>query len=406
MSSIITVSELTNYITHRLTDDLRLKTLTVKGELSEFKVHYASGHAYFTLKDEGAVLKGIMWKAKVERLGFEPRVGMSVLCTGSIAVYKAGGYYQISANEIIPAGIGVKFLQQKQLEEKLSKQGLFAPERKKPIPVLPKRIAVVTSLGGAALQDILNIMRRRYPVGELLIFPAQVQGETAHITIASAIKKADISGSDVIIVARGGGSYEDLMPFNTEEVARAIADCTTPVISAVGHETDTTLSDHAADMRAPTPSAAAELCAPENEALINTISLERDKLDAAFAEHLSRLYDRVERLSARVRAASPYHAVERAKVRISVLDERLAKAVGAAVADKSAAFGRLDAKLEALSPYKVLDRGYTITLKDGAPVTEAARLSPEDEVVIRFKDLAVTARITGFIDEAKGNEVK
>lgn len=404
MSSIISVSELTNYITHRLTDDLRLKTLTVKGELSEFKVHYASGHAYFTLKDGGAVLKGIMWKSKVEKLGFEPRIGMSVLCTGSIAVYKAGGYYQISANEIIPAGIGVKFLQQKQLEERLAKLGIFSQERKKQLPKLPERIAVVTSLNGAALQDVLNIMRRRYPVGELLIFPAQVQGETAHLTIASAIKKADASGSDVIIVARGGGSYEDLMPFNTEEVAIAIADCDTPIISAVGHETDTTLADHAADMRAPTPSAAAELCAPTSETMINTIALEKDKLDAAFEEYLAGLCDRTERLSARLRAASPYHAVERAKARLSMLDERLAKAVGSAVANKTAAFGRLDAKLEALSPFKVLDRGYTITLKNGIPVTDADQLAFEDEVTIKFRDFAVTARITGFTDQTKGSE--
>lgn len=404
MSSIISVSELTNYITHRLTDDLQLKTLTVKGELSEFKVHYASGHAYFTLKDGGAVLKGIMWKSKVEKLGFEPRIGMSVLCTGSIAVYKAGGYYQISANEIIPAGIGVKFLQQKQLEERLAKLGIFSQERKKQLPKLPERIAVVTSLNGAALQDVLNIMRRRYPVGELLIFPAQVQGETAHLTIASAIKKADASGSDVIIVARGGGSYEDLMPFNTEEVAIAIADCDTPIISAVGHETDTTLADHAADMRAPTPSAAAELCAPTSETMINTIALEKDKLDAAFEEYLAGLCDRTERLSARLRAASPYHAVERAKVRLSMLDERLAKAVWSAVANKTAAFGRLDAKLEALSPFKVLDRGYTITLKNGIPVTDADQLAFEDEVTIKFRDFAVTARITGFTDQTRGSE--
>ncbi|MBP3270851.1 MAG: exodeoxyribonuclease VII large subunit [Ruminococcus sp.] len=400
MSSIISVSQLTNYITHRLTEDIRLKTLTVKGELSEFKIHYASGHAYFTLKDEGAVLKGVMWKAKAERLGFEPRVGMSVLCIGSIAVYKQGGYYQISANELVPAGLGVKFLQQKQLEERLAKLGIFAQERKKSLPALPKKIAVVTSLNGAALQDVLNIMKRRYPVAELNIFPAQVQGESAHLTIASAIKKADMSGSDVIIVTRGGGSYEDLMPFNTEEVAMAISDCNTPVISAVGHETDTTIADHVADMRAPTPSAAAEQCAPTVDSLISLIDAQKDKLDSAYGHYIGLRREQINILSQRLSAVSPYRIIDNNKNKLESLTSRLDKAYKEQISVKYSAIQNIVGKLEALSPYKVLDRGYTLTLKNGLPVTDAAQLTENDEIVIRFRDSAVTAKITGTIKNA------
>ncbi len=398
MASILSVSQLNRYISLKLGGDVKLKGLTVRGELSDFKIHYKSGHAYFTLKDETSQLKGVMFSRSLQKLGFMPQSGMGVLCSGNLEVYEAGGVYQIIASELIPAGIGAKFMQLNAVKQKLSEMGVFAEERKKKLPELPKKIAVVTSLNGAALQDVLNIMRRRYPAGELEIFPAQVQGETAPAAITGALKKADLSGADVVILTRGGGSFEDLMPFNTEEVALAVSACKTPVISAVGHETDTTLADYAADMRAPTPSAAAEMCAPTTELMLGALDSVTARLDSSFVKMLSLRSEKLEALSAAIERSDPLSEIKRRSGLLDLLEKDMQRAVRSVISEQINTLENLSGRLKALDPLSVLDRGYTITMKDGQPVSSADDINIGDDIVIRFKDFAAEARITGFTD--------
>ncbi len=398
MASILSVSQLNRYISLKLGGDVKLKGLTVRGELSDFKIHYKSGHAYFTLKDETSQLKGVMFSRSVQKLGFMPQSGMGVICSGNLEVYEAGGVYQIIASELIPAGIGAKFMQLNAVKQKLTEMGVFAEERKKKLPELPKKIAVVTSLNGAALQDVLNIMRRRYPAGELEIFPAQVQGENAPETITDALKKADLSGADVVILTRGGGSFEDLMPFNTEEVALAVSACKTPVISAVGHETDTTLADYAADMRAPTPSAAAELCAPTTELMLGALDSVTARLDSSFVKMLSLRSEKLEALFAAIERSDPLSEIKRRSGLLDSLEKDMQRAVRSVISEQTNTLENLSGRLKALDPLSVLDRGYTITMKDGQPVTSADDINIGDDIVIRFKDFAAEARITGITD--------
>ena len=424
MSSIIGVAQLNRYISLKLKNDVKLSGLTVRGEITDFKVHFKSGHSYFTLKEDGSLIKCAMFKSALARNAFKPENGVNVLCTGDIEVYEPNGVYQLIVREIVPVGIGQKFLQIEAIKKKLADMGCFAAERKKPLPPLPKRIAVVTSLNGAAVRDVLNILGRRYPVGEVRIFPSQVQGDTAHLTIVRALKAADESGCDVIILTRGGGSYEDLMAFNTEEVAVAVSQCRTPIISAVGHETDTTLADYAADVRAPTPSAAAEICAPQLEQLLSAVDFMKkrltDGLETALrlaeqrlddcetrlaanspADRISREDERLSAFSARMRSAAE-RITERGESSLAALRLRLGSAAEQYLGAAESRFGSLSARLEALDPYKVLERGYVIAMKDGSPVTDPAALGINDEITIRFRDGSVTARITGTDTGEKG----
>ena len=398
MSSILSVSQLNKYISLKLGSDVKLKGLTVRGELSEFKIHYKSGHAYFVLKDPTSQIKGVMFSRSVQKLGFMPQSGMSLICSGNLEVYEPQGVYQMIATELIPAGIGAKFMQLNALKQKLSEMGVFAEERKKKLPELPKKIAVVTSLNGAALQDVLNIMRRRYPAGEIEIFPAQVQGDTAPATIVSALDKADRSGADVVILTRGGGSFEDLMPFNTEEVALAVSACRTPVISAVGHETDTTLADHAADMRAPTPSAAAELCAPTTEIMLGALDSLKQRLDNSFLQLISDKKDAVGSLSGVITRYDPCAEISRKKDMLDSLCKDMSRSMLAVISRKQNKLENISGSLKALDPLSVLDRGYTITLKNGQPVTGADDIDIGDDIVIRFKDFSAEAKITAITD--------
>ena len=398
MSSILSVSQLNKYISLKLGSDVKLKGLTVRGELSEFKIHYKSGHAYFVLKDSTSQIKGVMFSRSVQKLGFMPQSGMSLICSGNLEVYEPQGVYQMIATELIPAGIGAKFMQLNALKQKLSEMGVFAEERKKKLPELPKKIAVVTSLNGAALQDVLNIMRRRYPAGEIEIFPAQVQGDTAPATIVSALDKADRSGADVVILTRGGGSFEDLMPFNTEEVALAVSACRTPVISAVGHETDTTLADHAADMRAPTPSAAAELCAPTTEIMLGALDSLKQRLDNSFLQLISDKKDAVGSLSGVITRYDPRAEISCKKDMLDSLCKDMSRLMLAVISRKQNKLENISGSLKALDPLSVLDRGYTITLKNGQPVTGTDDIDIGDDIVIRFKDFSAEAKITAITD--------
>ncbi len=393
MPSILSVSQLNKYISLKLGGDLKLKSITVRGEISEFSVHYKSGHAYFKLKDDTSVLKGVMFARSASRLAFTPEAGMSVLCSGSIQVYEPNGEYQIIATELTPVGVGEKFLRLNAIKERLEKQGVFSLDKKKKLPTLPKKIAVVTSLNGAALQDVLNILKRRFPVGEVDVFPAQVQGEQAHLTIEHALKRADLSGSDVIILTRGGGANEDLMPFNTEEVVLAVSACKTPVITAVGHETDTTLVDYASDYRAPTPSAAAEVCAPTLDTLLGANELMRERLERAIRFCVTSKNDELKSLQTRLNSASPAESVKRLQQQLDAKDERLRLVYKAQLSRYNANLEKLDSKLLALSPYKVLERGYAIALKQGLAVTQRSQLETDDELEIRFYDFTLKTKV-------------
>lgn len=394
MSSILSVSQLNKYVAFKLKSDVKLKGLCVKGEISNFGVNYKSGHAYFTIKDEQSCVKAVMFANCVSRLKMQPQDGMSVLVTGNVELYEAGGTYQIIATDITPLGSGLLHTQIELVKEKLLKQGVFDESAKKPIPVFPRRIAVVSSLTGAALQDILNILQRRFPICTVGLFHTQVQGEKAAENICESLKQADSGEFDTIILARGGGSLEDLMPFNTEAVAVAVHNCKTPIISAVGHETDTTLVDYAADLRAPTPSAAAELATPDRSDLVGAVDSLKASMENALAARFSKLDSVIESSLSQIKLHSPLHTLEKNEQRVKELCTRLESGIYSCLHKKEFAFEKSAGTLNALSPFNVLTRGYSIVQKDTSVITSAQELSDGDRITIRFRDDELSATLT------------
>lgn len=384
MSSILTVSQINRYISHRLAADVKLKGLAIKGEISNFSLNYRSGHAYFSVKDDTAALRCVMFRTAAERLRFQPENGMAVIAFGNLEVYERDGVYQLVTTELQPLGAGAVALGIEQVKKRLADKGVFDPAAKKQVPLVPKKIAAVTSANGAALQDIINILQRRYPVTELEVFPATVQGETAAVSVASALGRADDSGADTIILARGGGSQEDLMAFNTEQVALAVFDCKTPVISAVGHETDTTLADLAADLRAPTPSAAAELAVPDREQIVSAVELVEKRLLSAMISAEEKRSSKLRELSLRLGKLSPEQRLLRALDRTAALENRLRSYAEQKLIKEEMNLDRCAAQLFALSPFNILDRGYSITSRDGRAVTDSSELAAGDRVVLCF----------------------
>lgn len=393
MSSVITVSQLNRYIASKIRSDLKLKGVAVKGEISNFNIHYKSGHAYFTVKDSTSALKAVMFSSCVSRLKFVPEDGMSVLVMGNIEVYERDGVYQIIATEIAPLGVGDMHVQLEQTKKRLEKMGVFDLATKKKIPLVPKKIAVVTSLTAAALQDIIHVTERRYPVCSIEVYPAQVQGAAAAQTICKALSAADKSGADTIILARGGGSNEDLMVFNDESVALAVHACNTPVISAVGHETDTTLADYAADMRAPTPSAAAEIATPDKADILNAVSLLKQKLDRAMELKIDRAQSQVENCEKLIRLYSPTKRLEQSEKNVCDLEKRLNAIIERRLEKLSAQLDSYVNSLNILSPFNVLGRGYAIVQKGDSVADSVSMLAEGDEVNIRLSDGSVAAKI-------------
>lgn len=393
MSSVITVSQLNRYLASKLRSDLKLKGIAVKGEISNFNIHYKSGHAYFTVNDSSSTLKAVMFSGSVSRLKFMPEDGMSVLVMGNIEVYERDGVYQIIATEIAPLGVGVMHVQLEQTKKKLEKMGVFDLSAKKKIPLVPKKIAVVTSLTAAALQDIIHVTERRYPVCSIEVYPAQVQGAAAAQTICKALSAADKSGADTIILARGGGSSEDLMVFNDEAVAMAVYACNTPVISAVGHETDTTLADYAADMRAPTPSAAAEIATPDKTDILNAVSLLRQKLDKAMEQKFDRAMSQVESCDKLLKLYSPEKRLEQSEKAVCDLEKRLSQIMERRFEKLSVQLDGYVSSLNMLSPFNVLGRGYAIVQKGESVIDSVSMLNVGDEVNIKLSDGSVSAKI-------------
>ena len=381
---IYTVSELTKFVRVALED--ALPSIWVEGEVSNFVLH-SSGHMYFSLKDAGAVLKCAMFKRSNLGLKFKPKDGMKVLCYGRLSVYEARGDYQLIAEEIEPRGVGALELAFQQLKEKLLKEGLFDTSHKIPVPELATRIGVVTSPTGAAIRDILNIVRRRFSNIEVIINPVRVQGEGAKDEIASAIRQFNkLNNVDVIIVTRGGGSLEDLWAFNEEVVARAIYDSNLPVISAVGHEIDFTISDFAAGLRAPTPSAAAELVIPRKEDLVNRINNSLIRLKNSLSGMVQTLSEKFASLKDSYALRQPLNIVTQYEQEVDDLKKDLGIRVDHVVKMRGENFNFLGGKLGALNPLAILNRGYSVTVKlpGGAILKNAASLSKGDTVETRL----------------------
>jgi exodeoxyribonuclease VII large subunit len=389
------VSELTRYLRELLESDANLQEVWVQGEISNFS-RPASGHLYFTLKDSGAALRCVMWRSQALRLVFTPRDGDAVAVHGSLGIYEAGGQYQLYADLIRPAGEGLLYQEFLRLKARLEAEGLFDPERKREIPQWPQRIGLVTSSTGAALRDILNTLRRRYPLVEVVLAPTAVQGDEAPPGIVRSLQALnELVHPDVILLARGGGSIEDLWAFNDERVARAIAASAAPVISGVGHETDFTIADFVADLRAPTPTAAAELATPDQAELRQSLDELHQRLGRAAQAALASARWALSDLYNRLRLRSPVARLQNERQRLAELARRLAAAQRHNLKLRSEHLTGLHRRLEGLNPRAVLRRGYAIvTQPDGQVVQRIAQAPPGSALQVQVGDGAFPVQVT------------
>ncbi len=390
-----TVSRLTAYIRRALEGDPMLQDVWIRGELSNLS-QPSSGHVYFTLKDANASLRGVMWKSQASRLSFALRDGMEVEVHGSIGVYEAGGQYQLYADVIRLVGEGALYAEFLRLKALLEAEGVFDPKRKRPIPRLPRRIGIVTSATGAALRDILNTLRRRLPMVEAILAPSLVQGEEAPATLVQAIEAVNRYAPDVILIARGGGSLEDLWAFNDERVVWAVAASQAPVISGIGHETDFTLTDFAADLRAPTPTGAAELATPLTIAdLASRLGLLQRRMQSTFQRNLQRRQLVLANLQERLNLASPLRRLRSEQQRLEGWSRRLVAAQAHRLELDAERLSGLRKRLLALSPFEVLARGYAIVTRqvDGRLIRSVEQAVAGEGIRIRVADGQFEARI-------------
>lgn len=381
------VSELSAII-QELLDDNRLQDIRVRGEVTNYK-HHGRGHRYFSLSEKGggstaAVIKCVMWRSDADRLAFTPEEGMEVIVSGSVTVYAPHGAYQLQVKKMEKAGLGEKYLLVEQWKKELTALGLFASDRKRELPAFPARIGVVTSETGAVIHDIRNVVERRYPV-EIIISPTAVQGEVAHREIAAAIRRLD-GLVDVVIVARGGGSFEDLFPFNHPDVVKAIAACPVPVVSAIGHEVDVTLADLAADVRTPTPSAAAELVVPDRNVLSLRLQELRIRMDSALLGRVAWAKEEICGLRDRLRPQRFLRKLDERKTATADIADRLERGISGRLEREHLVLAELRAALEGRSPRAVLARGYCMAEKDGRVVRGAGSIRQEDRLKLRFYD--------------------
>ncbi|SFA44876.1 Exodeoxyribonuclease VII large subunit [Parageobacillus thermantarcticus] len=438
----VTVGALTKYIKRKFEVDPHLRDLWIKGEISNFKYH-SRGHMYFTLKDEQARIQAVMFAGYNQHLSFRPEDGMNVLVRGEISVYEPSGNYQIYVKEMQPEGIGNLYLAYEQLKKRLEAEGLFSPEHKKPIPAFPRYIGVVTSPTGAAIRDIVTTIRRRYPIATVILFPTLVQGAEAAGSIVRSIEKANELGYiDVLIVGRGGGSIEELWAFNEEAVARAIFASKVPIISAVGHETDFTIADFVADLRAPTPTGAAELAVPHMTELMERISQRKLRLMRAMKEkiaaeserllrlqksyafrypkklyeqkeqqldsllerlqrHTERLFDkkreRLEQLRLKLLRHHPAEQLSRMKEKHESLIKSLEKEMRSLVHHQQLRFTSLVSHLHALSPLKIMERGYSLVYNEKKELVKSVRqLQLGDTIQVRLQDGQIDCHVWGM----------
>ncbi len=416
MNQAITVSQINRYIKLKIEHDIKLNDILIIGEISNFKDHLKSGHFYFTLKDDEASIKAVMFRQYASNVKFTPYDGQKVIIRGQVSVYERDGIYQIYATEMKPDGIGELNLAFEQLKEKLEKEGLFDITFKKNLPLYPQKIGIITSITGAAVQDMLSVFERRYPLVDLIIYPALVQGDDAAKTLIEGInyfcKKENV---DIILLGRGGGSAEDLWCFNDEVLARAIFAANIPIVSCVGHETDYTISDLVADLRAPTPSAAAELCAPNINSVQYELSSNINRASIALQNKLNNFKDKIRILSKRpslnnpdyylknLRAkltslmlspcfTKPERLVLNSKIRLDKFYTKSLNALAFYMQQNRSKLSKVSAKLDALSPLKVLSRGYCLVEHNNEVVT-ATKLSVNDQITMRFSDGELNAKV-------------
>ena len=416
-NNYITITEVNRYIKEIINEDLLLRKVYLKGEISNFKAH-SRGHYYFTLKDETSRIAAVMFSFNNKNLKFTPYDGMKVLVTGKIDVYEASGSYQIYVEDMAPDGVGALYVAFEQLKKKLQIEGLL--DKKKKIRRVPNTIGIVTSPTGAAIKDILTTIKRRFPVCNTILFPALVQGENAANDIANKIKLAnevkDIYGIDTLIVGRGGGSLEDLWPFNEEVVARAIYDSTLPVISAVGHEIDITISDYVADLRAPTPTAAAELAVPDINTIITYLNTVSTRSNTALNNIISNNYQRLENIKNSYILTRPITMYEIKEQKLDILIDNLNKSINKLLEDNkiklytysnsyvlnnpeilykysSQKLEHIISKLEVLNPLNTLNRGYAIIKKDNKVLSSIKNINNDDIIKISLKDGEVSSKV-------------
>ena len=404
----ITVTQLTRYIKYKIDNDVNLNEVFLKGEISNFKAH-SRGHFYFTLKDENSRINAIMFSSQTSKIKFMPEDGMKVLVTGKISVFEANGAYQIYVSDMLEDGVGNLYIAFEQLKKKLEEEGLFKDIYKKPIPKIPTKVGVVTAPTGAAIKDIISTIKRRWPLTEIYLFPALVQGAEAKEDIVRQIKKADTYNLDTLIVGRGGGSIEDLWAFNEEIVARAIFECNTPVISAVGHEIDFTIADFVADLRAPTPTGAAEMAVPQltdvanllkqinirlENTILNKIKSNRRKLDDIKNSNIFKnpimIYQTKEMIFDNLIEKLKFNMINLTNVKekelIRLKNSYVLKNPYKLLDNKSNKYLNLVSKLETLSPLLTLKRGYAITKKDDKVVSSSKQLTKGDKLDIEYSD--------------------
>ncbi|MBE6792240.1 MAG: exodeoxyribonuclease VII large subunit [Ruminococcaceae bacterium] len=392
----ITVSELNGYVKTLLESDKLLTSVYISGEISNFTNHYSSGHLYMSLKDDNALVRAVMFKGYASKLRFKPANGMKVIVRAKASLYGKDGSFQIYIESMEPDGIGALQMAYEQLKQKLAEEGLFDQSRKKPLPPFPKRVGVITSPTGAAVRDMLNVLGRRYPMAEVIFHPVLVQGEGAKGQIADALRRFNaLRAADVILLGRGGGSIEELWAFNEEEVARAVAASDIPIISAVGHETDFTICDFVADMRAPTPSAAAELAVPDQNQLrhrlVQLYRLLKQDINHAVEQQEKRLTV----LKSKRCLATPLFYVEEQAMRLDYLTRRFAAAGQQYLARGDRRVTAAAAKLDALSPLKVLSRGYAIATTESGVVKSVNDVAAGDEFVLQVADGNLSCQVLG-----------
>ena len=389
-TTVLTVTQLNTYIKSLFEGDIHLSSVYLVGEISNFTNHYRTGHFYFTVKDDASAIKAVMFRSNAQRLAFMPENGMRVLLRGRVSVFERDGQYQLYVDDMQPDGVGALTVAYEQLKAKLEAQGLFAAQRKKPLPPCPMRVGVITSPTGAAVRDLFNVLGRRFPLAKIVFCPVQVQGASAAGQIAAAIKLFNAHrAADVLIVGRGGGSIEDLWAFNEELVALTVSKSAIPIISAVGHETDFTICDFVADLRAPTPSAAAELAVPdwqEQYAYVSGLNLHAKSL---IKETLAEEKQKLALLTASPVLKNPLTIIENEKQTLDSLWLRLNTAQNNLLTAVKQRLGEACAKLDALSPYKVLLRGYAAVYADSHIVDSVKQINLDKTIQVRLADGSV-----------------
>ena len=392
----LSVKQLNLFVKSLIEGDVRLNNVYVTGEISNFKNHYQSGHFYFTLKDNDAQIRCVMFRAYACRVPFAVRDGLKVVLRGRVSLYEKDGQYQFYAEEMHEQGLGDISLQFQQIKEKLEKEGLFLEENKRQIPAFPQRIAVITSDTGAAVQDILNITARRYPLCEIMLCPVAVQGENAVPSMIDALERVYALGNcDTIIIGRGGGSIEDLWAFNSEALARKIYESPIPVISAVGHETDFTICDFVADLRAPTPSAAAELAVPYSAEIISKLNKYNSLLKNGLLLKYNGQKAKFDAFANKSILSKPFNITESRSETVDRLFDKMLNAYKGIISQEKSRYVSDVAKLDALSPLKVLSRGYSIAEVDGKVIKSVNDISNGDKFKLKLSDGAVNCQAVG-----------